>query len=102
MSLYNGRIKNRLPSAFTISIILHVMFVLVLIVYPRKSPVIRQETSIPVEWVKNVPKPELKHKEQLKEPIKKQNNPERRVGRDAANKLQSQFDIDEVIKKSKS
>jgi hypothetical protein len=48
-----------------------------------------------------LPKPELKHKERLKEPIKKQDNPERRVGREAANKLQSQFDIDEVIKRSK-
>jgi len=48
-----------------------------------------------------VPKPELKRKEQLKKPIEKQNNPERRVGREAANKLQSQFDINEVMKRSK-
>lgn len=101
MSLYEKRIKNRLPSAFTMSIILHIIFVLVLLVYPHKYPAIKQDSSIPVEWVENVPKPELKHKERLKEPIKKQNDPERRVGRDVANKLQSQFDIDEVIKRSK-
>ncbi|MFQ6042180.1 MAG: VWA domain-containing protein [Candidatus Poribacteria bacterium] len=101
MSLYTGRIKNRLPSAFTISIVLHIIFALVLLFYPRRYPTIRQDSSIPVEWVKNVPRPELKHKERLKETIKKQNNPERRVGRDVANKLQSQFDIDEVIKRSK-
>ena len=101
MFLYTERIKNRLPSSFTISIILHIIFALVLVFYPQKYSPIRQDVSIPVEWVKNVPKPELKHKERLKQPIKKQNDPERKVGREAANKLQSQFDINEVIKKSK-
>ena len=101
MSLYSERTKNRLPSSFTISIILHIIFALLLVFYPRKYPTIRQDSSIPVEWVKNVPKPELKHKEQLKQPIKKQNDPERKIGREASNKLQSQFDVDEVIKKSK-
>ena len=95
-------IKNRLPSAFTISIILHVVFVMLLFLYPRKYKSIEPEVSIPVEWVKNVPKPELKEtKDRLKQPIKKKDDPERRVGREAANKLESQFDIDEVIKKSK-
>ena len=101
MSLYERRIKHRLRSSFSISIILHIIFLLVLLFYPRKYTAIRQDVSIPVDWVENVPKPELKRKEQLKQPIEKQNNPERRVGREAANKLQSQFDINEVIKRSK-
>jgi len=104
MSLYVERIKNRLPSAFTISIVLHVILALILFLYPQKYSIPTKDNTISVEWVKNVPKPELKqHKERLKEPIKKQNNPERVVGREAENKMmrQSQFDIDEVIKKSK-
>ncbi|MBC8231244.1 VWA domain-containing protein [bacterium] len=101
MSLYGRRIKYRLRSSFSISIILHIIFLLVLLFYPRKYTAIRQDVSIPVDWIENVPKPELKRKEQLKQPIEKQNNPERRVGREAANKLQSQFDINEVIKRSK-
>ena len=102
MFAYAKQIRNRIQSAFMLSIIIHIAFALMLMFYPKKYTDIGQDETIPVEWVKGLPKPELKQREQqLKQPVKPKMDPERKVGREAKMMLASPNEVAEVIEKSK-
>ena len=102
MFAYTKQIRNRIQSSFMISIIIHIAFVMIILFYPRTYPDIGKDETIPVEWVKGLPKPELKQREQqLKQPTKPKMDPERKVGREAKMMLASPNKVAEVIEKGK-
>ena len=97
-----SQIRTRARAAFLISIIFHVLLAIVYLFYPKEYEQIAKDQTVPVEWVKDVPKPELKRKEQLKPPTEMKMK-SRILARNVENKLSksSPNEIAEAIEKSK-
>ena len=80
------RSKIRRRSALLLSLILHLFAVIIYLFVLQQNPV-KDEDSIAVEWVKNVPKPKLRQPK-TKPPLKKTvHRPDKPLLRDAKNKL---------------
>ena len=80
------RSKTRRRSALLLSLILHLFAVIIYLFVLQQNPV-KDEDSIAVEWVKNVPKPKLRQPK-TKPPLKKTvHRPDKPLLRDAKNKL---------------
>ena len=80
------RSKTRRRSALLLSLILHLIAVIIYLFVLQQNPV-KDEDSIAVEWVKNVPKPKLRQPK-TKPPLKKTvHRPDKPLLRDAKNKL---------------
>ena len=97
-----SQIRARGRAAFLLSIIFHILLAIVYLFYPREYELIAKDQTVPVEWVKDVPKPELKRKERLKPPVELKMK-SRILARKVENKLSksSPNEIAEVIEKSK-
>ena len=68
--------RRRVDSAFLISISLHVIALILIAGYPISRHLQQQGSAISVEWVKNVPEPQLK-REMPKKPIEPKFDPKR-------------------------
>ena len=80
------RSKTRRRSALLLSLILHLIAVIIYLFVLQQNPV-KDEDSIAVEWVKNVPKPKLRQPK-TKPPLKKTvRRPDEPLLREAKNKL---------------
>jgi len=95
------QVRTRAEAAFLLSGIIHVILFIVILFYPKEDTLVTKDQNVSVEWVKDVPKPELKRKEQLKQPTEPKFT-SRILARDVENKLSksSPNDLTEVIKKS--
>ncbi|MDE0185096.1 MAG: VWA domain-containing protein [Candidatus Poribacteria bacterium] len=80
------RSKTRRRSALLLSLIFHVIAVIIYLFVLQQKPV-KDEDSIAVEWVKDVPKPKLRQPK-TKPPLKKTvRRPDELLAREAKNKL---------------
>lgn len=96
----NYRVRS--SSAWMISLILHVLFALIMLLYIPKSYYQALESLIPVKWVE-VPEPAIR-REQPKPNLELKFDPKREIGKEGGSNVfsrASSSNIAEVIEKSK-
>ena len=96
-----NQMRTRAIAAFLLATIMHVFLAIGILFYPKEREPVTKDQNVSVVWVKDVPKPELKRREQLKPPTEPKFK-SRILARDAEKKLSkaSPNELTEVIKKS--
>ena len=86
MAMVSKKGYTRSNNAFLISLILHISVAILLAVYPMSQYFQQRSSAILVEWVKDIPEPQLE-RELPKQPIEMKFDPNRDLDLKAKNKL---------------